>query len=343
MTSTVVTPDFYQQTGVARFTAQFMPAKLHWLRTHQPAMWRQARRVCSISEFLTLWFTGEHVAEAGAAALTGLVNIHNLAWRREPIEQLHFHELIFPTLARAGCPVGALRPDVADALKLPHKCQFTLGCLDQYAGAIGAGNVKPGGVSETTGTVLATVRLANYFDPNPAPDVFQGPAFQPSWHFRMIFGSVSANLLEAFRRSHAPDHSYAELDAEAAVVPSHCDGLTLDTHASERANAPIFRNVTASHTRGHHIRAILETVAVTLAQQVHQLHPEGNPRMVRSVGGAATSDLWMQIKTDELHTTMLTIDCAEPTSLGAAILAAATITNASVSDIAQQWVRTRSI
>lgn len=335
----IITPDFYQQTGVARFSEHFLPAKLHWLGQHEPKVWQTAKRICQISDYLTLWLTGEHVTEAGMAALSGLVDIHRLTWREKCIAQLGFDRLHWPAVTRAGRNIGALRPDAAEALNLPRDCQLILGCLDQYAGAIGAGNVQPGGVSETTGTVLATVGLADKFDATPSTTVFQGPAFHPGWYFRMVFGSVAANLLEAYRRRHAPDVSYTQLDEQAAAVPADCDGLLLDHEASVRANEPIFLNEKPSHTHGHRVRAILEAVALTLVEQVEQLHSEAAPAVIRSVGGAAASDLWMNIKAKRLGATMLTIACPEPTCLGAAVLAAAPMHQVSIAELAEQWVR----
>lgn len=94
---------------------------------------------------------------------------------------------------------------------------MVVGCLDQYAGAIGCGNVRPGCMSETTGTVLATVRCASAFRADlQEAGVFQGPGLAEDIIYQMVFGDVSANLLEAYRNTLTDAPSYEELISLAA-------------------------------------------------------------------------------------------------------------------------------
>ena len=83
-----------------------------------------------------------------------------------------------PAVERAGTMLGTLEPTAAAAFGLPQDCRFVVGCLDQYAGAIGTGTVEPGRMCETTGTVLAAVRCADALADDPPPGVFQGPGFE---------------------------------------------------------------------------------------------------------------------------------------------------------------------
>lgn len=318
-------PDFYQTTGVPALGSGFMAAKLQWLGEHDPKLFSQARRLCLIGDYLIFWLTGEHVTEAGAAALTGLIDIHQLQWRAEPIDALGLTGVKLPRIERAGTPVRTLRSRVAAQLGLPQDCQMVLGCLDQYAGAIGAGNIVPGQVSETTGTVLATVSLAERFDPSlAAAGVFQGPAFRPGWYYRMAFGNVSANLLEAYRQHHASDLSYEQLTAAAAQVAGQSNPVKLDAAASAAKGTPVFIGHARYHSHGQNVLAILQAIAEALVQQVKRVSPEQMPTELRCVGGGAQSDLLLQLKAAALHTTTVALYCAEPTSLGAALLARGT-------------------
>ena len=105
--------------------------------------------------------TGRHVTEAGTAGLTGLLNIHRCRWWAEMLARFEIDEHCLPEVVRAGTDLGRIDPGVAEKFGLPATCRFVVGCLDQYAGAIGVGNVEPGMISETTGTVLATVRCTD--------------------------------------------------------------------------------------------------------------------------------------------------------------------------------------
>jgi xylulokinase len=313
--------DFYATTGVAQLDHYFMIAKLRWLHEHQPEIIGRTRRLCGMSDYLVLWLTGNHLTEAGLMGLTGLANIHCLRYWSDAVRYVELPIEWLPQIARAGSDAGRLRSEIAQEWGLPSDCRLIMGCLDQYAGAIGAGNTEPGYVSETTGTVLATVRCAREFSPLAAPDVFQGPAFSPGIYYQMVFSDLSAGLLERYRNQ-LPDHpTFSELDTLAAQVPAGAEGLRLHPTVLSR-NAPVtFDGRMRSHHRGHEVRAIMEAVAVELRRQVDTLCGRDWPSLVRAAGGAARSRLWLQIKSQVLGCPVRAVNSLEPTSMGAARLA----------------------
>jgi xylulokinase len=334
-------PNFRQQTGIPNLSGQFMLAKLINWSEHNMS-WPEVRRVCLIGDALTLWFTGQHVTEAGAAGLTGMVDIHQLEWIDAIVAETKLDPSYFPKVMYAGSDLGAIRKEAAEELGLPRDCRFVLGCLDQFAGAVGAGNIVNNNVSETTGTVLATVRCADRVDTTLAPEIFQGPGFSRDIVYHMVFGSTSANLLEWFRNQLPEKPDYDVLTREAANVPPGAEGLKLRPGADSGALADGFIGMTPRHTRGHQVRCILETVAQALAQQVEQLCGSELPREIRSCGGAARSDLWLQIKADTVNAPFVALTCPEPTSLGAAILAGHGLGWGTVAELAQRWPHFKS-
>jgi xylulokinase len=332
---------FLAKTGLPQVTAQFMAAKLRWMCREEPDSWHRVRRLCLISDYLTLWLTGQHLTEAGAAGLTGAVDIHRLQWWPEACDRLGLSSSWLPAVVRAGTDIGLVRPEAADELGLPRACRFVAGCLDQFAGAIGAGNIRPGNVSETTGTVLAAVRCADRFAEDAAAGVFQGPAFDPGMYYEFVFGSTSANLLEWYR-SHLPGPpSFETLDSLAAGISAGSDGLGVRPDADRGDIAEGFVGMNERHTTGHAVRAIMEAVALALAEQVGRLCGPAFPAEVRSCGGAARSDVWLQIKADVLNVPFAATLCPEPTSLGAAMLAARSLGWAGLEELARAWIGTK--
>jgi xylulokinase len=327
----------FPRTGVPEYSSLFAAAKLVWLQQNAPDAWSRARRFCLLSDYLTLWFTGQHVTEAGAAGLLGLLDIHALAWMPDACGAIGLPIAWLPGIMRAGTDLCAISAARADALGLPADCRFVVGCLDQYAGAIGAGNVHPGGVSETTGTVLATVRCADGFDAETR--LFQGPGWRDGRYFHMAFGSTSANLLEAYRNHLPGKPDFDALTAEAARVAGGANGYRL-CDAPERAAPAEMVTGPGEPSRGEAVRAILEGVAEALAAQVAALCASASPQSIRSVGGAARSDVWLRIKAARTGVPMVATVCEEPTSLGAAMLAAYGL-GAPLEDLAERWVRTR--
>jgi xylulokinase len=85
----------------------------------------------------------------------------------------------------------------------------------------------------------------------------------------------------------------------------------------------------------------MEAVAFALADQVGQLCGLERPVEIRSGGGAASSDVWLQIKADALGVPFAATTCLVPASLGAAMLAARALGWADLQELARNWVRTK--
>jgi xylulokinase len=83
----------------------------------------------------------------------------------------------------------------------------------------------------------------------------------------------------------------------------------------------------------------MEGVAFALDRQVATLCASGRPTEIRSCGGAARSNVWLQIKADVLNVPFVATECPEPTSLGTALLAGQALGWGEVTDLARRWVR----
>jgi xylulokinase len=331
------TPGFRDRTGMPRFGRALSLAKvLRWKRSN-PQLLARTRRFCYLSDWFTLIMTGQHVTEGGVAGLSGALDIASFAWWDELLGQVGVLPAQMPVIARAGTDLGSLRPEVRDQIGLPHSCRFIVGCLDQYAGTIGTGAVAPGSVSETTGTVLAAVRLADQTHTGMGEEVYQGPAFDEGRFFQMSFSSTSANLLEWYRNS-LPNHpSFEELSRLAAGAD---DAAIIEPYREGEPIESCFGHVRPEHSAGQVVRGIMRCVAKALKRQILSLSPT-IPPLIRSAGGAARSDVWLQIKADVVGTTFEAVDCEEPTSMGAAMLAARAMTGRSMNELARDWVRVR--
>jgi xylulokinase len=137
-------------------------------------------------------------------------------------------------------------------------------------------------------------------------------------------------ILRWFRDEFGDGCDYAALVEPAAVIPAGSEGLILLPHFSGM-NSPavnpeakgVFYGITTAHRKAHFVRAVLESVAYALRDNVQLLVDLGIPcRDVTSLGGAARSNLWLQIKADILQRNITVMHCEEATSLGTAILAA---------------------
>ncbi|MCC6425094.1 MAG: hypothetical protein IT447_16595 [Phycisphaerales bacterium] len=331
-----------QTTGVPSLTGEFSIAKLMWLAKHRPDVWKNARRFCYLSDYLTFYLTGRHVTEAGMASLSGMMDVHRLQWWPAAMDLVRPDKIAFPQIVRAGTEVGTILGERAAELGLPTGCRMVIGCLDQYAGGIGAKNIQPGMISETTGTALATVRCSDRFEPDLPMTAYQGPAFEAGYFYQMTFGSTSANLLEALRNHAAKGMDYPDLTAAAERVPPGADGLRLKNDAYLLPVDQMFANLRAEHTLGHKVRAVLEGVAFSLQSLIGQLTNDAVAGPIHSCGGAARSRFWLQIKADVINVPFQAMTCPEPTSQGAALLAGRALGWGSLAELSARWSTTQS-
>ena len=82
-----------------------------------------------------------------------------------------------------------------------------------------------------------------------------------------------------------------------------------------------FTGVTLSHTRAHFARAIMESIAFLLKQDLEYVGDSG-VKEIRITGGGASSPLWSQIKSDVTGKVLKTVSEEETACLGTALIAA---------------------
>ncbi|MGI5819156.1 MAG: xylulokinase [Armatimonadota bacterium] len=326
-------------TGYPWIVHELTAFKIGWLAEHQPEAHRAAKFLC-LPDYLVRRMTGEFATDFNIAQMGGLLDVGRGAWSQEILAAAGIDEAQLPSIHPPGTVVGTLTQDAAGALGLPVGTPVCTGCNDQLAGAIGAGNVRSGVVSETTGTALAVVATTD----ERVDDMrfFVGRhAAEGAW-YAMHYAPVSAIVLTWFRDLCGAG-DWDELLAGVEEVPPGCDGLTVLPHFSGRPEAPDARGailgLTLGHGRAEIARAIMESCACLLRELLHPLMAHGlMVERIRSLGGAARSDLWLQMKADMLQTPVERPACTEAASLGAAMLAATGVGQfRTLEDAAEAW------
>ena len=196
------------------------------------------------------------------------------------------------------------------------------------------GIVAPGAVSATIGTSGVVFASTD----TPALDV-QGRlhtfchSVPDRWHVMGVTQAAGLSLRWFRDRfgAGADDGSdpYERLTAEAAEAPPGCDGLLWapylmgerTPHLDPNARGALV-GLTASHTRAHVIRAIIEGVAFSLRDSFTLFSEMGVPvKRIRLGGGGARSALWRQIQANVYGHEVEIVEAEEGAAYGAAILA----------------------
>ncbi len=313
-------PTFFARTGIPAMSHGFTPARLRWLAGNAPEVIARTRHLCFLGDYFTFWLTGMLVTDYSVAGISGLFDAEAGEWSAEWAGRVYADVGWLPQVVRSGTTIASILPAVAAETGLPRDCIVVVGVLDQYAGAMGVGNNEVGGLSETTGTVLATVRCADQFMPPDETRAYAGSGAHAGQYYHMMFGDVSAALLEVYRDELPDRPSVQQLDETLPQQPDRT--LELDHTANIETLRSTLQTWAKTKPRDAVVACIYRTVARALRDQVRLLTGGAPAPLIRSAGGASRSRKWLQIKADELGCPVLAPAIHEPTLVGAAQLAA---------------------
>ena len=305
----------YEVTGQPEITATWPAAKLMWLRKNESEVFGKIKKIFLLEDFLLYRLTGEFVTEKTLQSSSLYLDIANDKWWGEMLDFIGVSENQLPRLMGSGEVVAT--------------CDGTVVCtgvMDQVAGSIGAGVVDSSIVSEMTGTTMAIVVPTDKF-----PEYVEGSKVpchvNYDGNYCLLTWTPTAGIaLKWFKENFCENLSFRQLDEIAEKVSPGCNGLTfmpylcgsiIPKYNPDARGA--FLGLTMEHGRGHAVRAILESVAFMLLENLEYLGVECEE--IRSMGGGAMSPLWCQIKADVTGKRIVTLKNAESACLGSAIIA----------------------
>ena len=322
--------EFYEITGLPEIIPTWPACKILWLRQQEPNAFAQAHKYLLVEDYLLYRLSGRYATEGGICTSTGYFDIRTGQWWEEMLDFIGLRPEQLPTLLRPGEVVGLVTEGASYETGLSTETLVVTGTMDQIAGAVGAGNIVPGVVSETTGTALvlaATVNEPTYDPRKRLPCYYHA---LPGKYLLLPYCQTAGMAFRWFRDQFGQGQSYNQLTALAAEVPPGCEGLVMLPHLTGSTSPyfnpqakGVFYGLTLQHTRAHFVRAILEAVAFMLRENVELLEElRMDVGELVSLGGGARSTLWLQIKADVTGLPLRTAECEEATSLGVAILTA---------------------
>jgi xylulokinase len=307
----------------------FTLTKLLWVREHEPEIFARIAHVMCPKDYVRYRLTGEFAMDMQEASGTLLLDVTNRRWSADMCELAGIPMAWLPRLFEGPEICAEINEAGAGVTGLAVGTPVAAGAGDQGAGAVGMGILAPGSVSATIGTsgvVFAATdaptkdrlgRLHTFC--HAAPGV---------WHVMGVTNGAGLSL-RWLRDTFAAGTSYDELSAEAAKVPAGSDGMLWapylfgerTPHLDANARAA-FVGITASHTRGHFVRAVMEGVAYSLKDTFSLFAELGIPvRSIRLGGGGARGKLWQQIQADVYGQPVELLEAEEGGAFGAALLA----------------------
>jgi xylulokinase len=317
----------------------FTLTKLLWVRENEPQNWDRVAHVMLPKDYVRFRLTGERAIDMADASGTLLLDVANRKWSREVLARTGIKESLLPSLLESPQVSGMVSAAGAEATGLKAGTPVVAGAGDQAAGAVGMGIARVGAVSATIGTsgvVFASTdrpaidpggRLHTFCHAIPGRwhvmGVTQAAGLSLRW-YRDNFGAASAGVEN--RDGRDPYDVFAE---EAARAPAGSEGAFWTPYLMGERTPYLDPNaraalvgLTASHTRAHVIRAILEGVAFSLKDTFTIFEEMKIPvTSIRLGGGGARSALWRQIQADVYGREVEIVAAEEGAAYGAAILA----------------------
>jgi xylulokinase len=312
----------------------FTLTKLLWVRENEPENWKRVRHIMLPKDYVRFRLTGERATDVSDASGTLLLDVANRVWSAEVLSKTQIPRSMLPALFESSDVCAKVSAAGSTATGLPAGTPIVAGAGDQAAGAVGMGIVRPGAVSATIGTsgvvFAATDRPA--LDPRGRIHTFCH-AVPGRWHVMGVTQAAGLSLRWFRDRFGAGADDgrdpYQRLMEEAATVAPGSEGVfwvpylmgERTPHLDPNARAALL-GLSASHTRAHVVRAILEGVAFSLKDTFTIFGELRVPvERVRLGGGGARGELWRQIQADVYAHEVEMVEAEEGAAYGAAILA----------------------
>ena len=306
----------------------FTLPKVLWVKDHEPENFRRIQSLLLPKDYVRLRLTGDKATDVADASGTLLLDVAARRWSSEMLDAAGINATVLPRLFESQEITGSISKQAAELTGLPPGTPVVAGAGDQAAGAVGMGIVKPGSVSATIGTSGVVFAATNNpaLDPKGRVHTFCH-AIPNRWHVMGV--TQGAGLSLRWFRDQFGGESYEHLTTEAENVPAGANNLLWapylmgerTPHLDPNARAALV-GLTASHTRAHIIRAILEGVAFSLRDSFEIFREMNVPvESIRLGGGGARSKLWRQIQADVYGHPVDIVQAEEGAAYGAALLA----------------------
>jgi xylulokinase len=316
----------------------FTLTKLLWVRETEPKNWARVAHVMLPKDYVRFRLTGERAIDMADASGTLMLNVTHRRWSSEVLSKSAIDKALLPALYESPHLCAKVSAAGAEATGLRVGTPVVAGAGDQAAGAVGMGIARAGAVSATIGTsgVVFAATDRPSLDPHGRLHTFCH-AIPGRWHvmgvtqaaglslrwFRDRFGVAPGAPLTDGRDPYdilAEEASSARAGSEGAFWLPYLMGERTP-HLDPNARAALL-GLTASHTRAHLIRAVLEGVAFSLKDTFTIFAEMQIPvTSIRLGGGGARSPLWRQIQADVYEHAVEIVAAEEGAAYGAAILA----------------------
>jgi ribulose kinase len=319
--------------GKGPVSAEWMIPKALWMARREPEVFAKATTICEFQDFMNLRLTGRRCASLNNATIRWHYSSEWGGCAKPLLEKLRLGALLekWPSEFLApGEMVGELTAEAAEHVGLPRHVKVIQGGADAFIGMPGLGVVQPGQLALMTGSSHLLLGVSH--QPVKASGLWgsYANAVYPGRHIIEGGQTSTGSIVNWLKRLAGDGFDFAALNAGAAQLEPGCDGLLVLDHFQgnrtpyvDASSRGAFIGLTLSHGLPHLYRAVIEGICFG-SKAIDDRKAEAGFIMneITIGGGAASSDLWLQIHADTFGLSVNVPEVSAAPSLGAAILAA---------------------
>jgi len=289
-------------TGQMAVLPTWPATKIAWLRKRRPEVYDNAVTYMLLKDYVVYYLTGVKLADMSIATFSFYFDIYNKCYWKDMLEAIGISESQLPPLCEPCSVAGKLLPELLEKLGLENAPKVNVGTLDHFAGMIGTGNIAPGGITLSTGTVMALATMCSQPTPKSCGCAMHY-GFLPNSYVMLPVAESGGVSLEWFHRS-CMTAGYDEMNAELAKRPRN-ELLFLPylvgTNAPEfdsQANG-VFWGLRQEHDAIDMAGAVMEGVSYVLRKNCEHIAAKGvKLERIIATGGGAKSPIWCQLQAD---------------------------------------------
>lgn len=326
----------YHKTYQLPMAAQTAPI-LRWVKDHEPENYKRLGWVFSMKDYLFFRMTGTLIAGRGCQSGTNLVNLNTAEYDDDLLEIFGITEVKdkLPEL-KYDCELCGY---VSDTAAWECGCEagtpVAAGMFDVDAAALAMGVLDP----EDLFVIMGTCGINCYISPKPVMNysVTYNSLYPLEGMYLIQEGSnASSSVLEWVIKilygRQGDEGVYEEINKLVkSVSPESCNLIFIPalngfTHACTEGTLDMrgaWIGLSPEHSRAEMLRAVYEGVVFTHMLEIKDLlKNRERPKKIRVSGGAAHSEVRMQMFADALQIPLQIIPEGELGNLGVAISSA---------------------
>lgn len=289
-------------TGQMAVLPTWPATKILWLKNNRPEIFDRAATYMLLKDYVVYCLTGQKWADMSIATFSFYFDIYNKCYWQEMLAAIGISESQLPPLCEPCTVAGELLTEVSQQLGISGKTRVNVGTLDHFAGMIGTGNIAPGSITLSTGTVMAMATMCQ----TPAPKscgCAMHYGFLPDTYVLLPVAESGGVSLEWFKRScmgcdyDEMNRVLAQRDPNELLFLPYLVGTNAPEFDSRATG--VFWGLRQEYDAIDMAGAVMEGVSFLLRKNCEDIAQKGvTPTGILATGGGAKSPVWCQYQAD---------------------------------------------